>query len=54
MRDSQDSKSGTSDEIPDSGERKPIELTYSRKSGHQMRDWFAISQSNLSDIIVPV
>ena len=37
VRDSQDSKGGTLDEMPNSRERKLIEPTSSRKTGHQMR-----------------
>jgi hypothetical protein len=37
MRDSQDSKGGTLDEIPNSRERELIEPTSSRKTGHQMK-----------------
>ena len=36
MRDSQDSKGGTLDEMPNSGERELIESTSSRKTGHQV------------------
>jgi hypothetical protein len=42
VRDSQDSKGGTLDEIPDSRERELIEPTSSRKTGHQVRDGVAI------------
>jgi hypothetical protein len=45
VRDSQDSKGGTLDEMPDSGERELIEPTSSRKTGHQVRDGVAILQS---------
>jgi hypothetical protein len=38
VRDSQDSKRGTSDEVLDSREREFIEITSSRKTGHQMRE----------------
>jgi hypothetical protein len=34
MRDSQDSKGGTLDEMPDSRERELTEPTFSRKTGH--------------------
>ena len=47
VRDSQDSKGGTLDEMPDSRERKLIEPTSSRKTGHQVRDGVAIPQSHL-------
>lgn len=46
VRDSQDSKGGTLNEMPDSRERKLIEPTSSRKSGHQMREE-GIPQSQL-------
>jgi hypothetical protein len=42
LRDSQNSKQGTLDEMPDSRERKLIELTSSRKIGHEMRYGVAI------------
>ena len=45
MRDSQDSKGGTLDEMPDR-ERKFIELTFSR-TVHQVREGVAIPQSKL-------
>ena len=38
VRDSLNSKRGTLDEMPDSRERKLIEPTSSRKTGHQVRD----------------
>jgi hypothetical protein len=44
VRDSQDPKGGTLDEMPDSRERKFIEPTSNRKTGHQMREGIAISQ----------
>ena len=47
VRDSQDSKGGTLDEMPYSGEREFVESTCSRKTGHQVRDGVAISQSKL-------
>jgi hypothetical protein len=47
VRDSQDSKGGTFDEISDSRERELIEPTSSRKTGHQVRDGVAIPQSKL-------
>jgi hypothetical protein len=46
MSNSQDSKGGTLDEMSDS-ERELIEPTSSRKTGHQMREGFAIPQSKL-------
>jgi hypothetical protein len=42
MRDFQDSKGGTYDEMTDSRERELIEPTSSRKTGHQVRDRVAI------------
>jgi hypothetical protein len=39
VRDSQDSKGGTLDEIPNNGERELIESTSSRKTGHQVEGW---------------
>ena len=48
VRDSQDSKGGTLDEMPDSMERVLIEFTFSRKTGLQVRDGVAI-QHLISD-----
>jgi hypothetical protein len=45
VRDSQDLKGRTLDEMPFSGERERVELTSSIKTGHQVRDWVAIPQS---------
>ena len=42
VRYSQDSKGGTLDEIPDSRERELREPTSSRKTGHQVKEGFAI------------
>jgi hypothetical protein len=42
VRDFQDSKGGTLDEMPNSRERKIIEPTSSRKTEHQVRDRVAI------------
>jgi hypothetical protein len=39
IRDSQDSKGGTLDEMPNSGERNLIESTSSRKTGYQGERW---------------
>jgi hypothetical protein len=39
VRDSQDSKGGTFDEMPYSGERELVESTSSRKTGHQVEGW---------------
>ena len=47
MRDSQDSKGRTLDEMPNSRERELIEPTFSRKTGHQVREGVAILQSKL-------
>jgi hypothetical protein len=45
VRDYQDSKRGTLDEMPDSRERELIEPTSSRKTDHQVREEVAIPQS---------
>jgi hypothetical protein len=47
MRGSKYSKGGTLDEMLYSGERELVEPTSSRKTGHQVRDGFAIPQSKL-------
>jgi hypothetical protein len=47
VTDSEDSKGGTLDEMPNNRERELIELTFNRKTGHQMRERFAIPQSKL-------
>jgi hypothetical protein len=39
VRNSQDSKGGTLDEMPNSRERKRLESTSSRKTGHQVKEW---------------
>ena len=39
MSDSQDSKGGTLDEMPNSRERELVESTSSRKTGHQVEGW---------------
>jgi hypothetical protein len=39
VKDSQDSKGGTLDDMPNSGERELIKSTSSRKSGHQVEGW---------------
>ena len=39
MRDFQDSKGGTLDEMPYTGERALVESTSSRKTGHQVEGW---------------
>jgi len=45
VRDSQDTKWGTLDEMPYSGERELDEPISSRKTGHQVRDGVGIPQS---------
>jgi hypothetical protein len=47
VKDSQDSKGVTTDEMPTVKEREFIEPTSSRKTGHQVRDGLAILQSQL-------
>jgi hypothetical protein len=47
MRDSQESKEGTLDEMYNSRERELIESTSSRKIGHQVRDGVDFPQSHL-------
>ena len=47
VRDSQNSKGGTLDEMPYSGERELVESTSSRKTGHQVREGVVIPQSKL-------
>ena len=47
VKDSQDSKGETLDEMPKRRERELIEPTSSRKTVHQVRDWVAIPQSKL-------
>jgi hypothetical protein len=49
VRDSQDSKGGTLDETTYSGERDLVDPTSSRKTGHQVREGVAISQSKTLD-----
>jgi hypothetical protein len=39
VRDSQDSKGGTLDEMPNSGERECVKFTSSRKTGYQVEGW---------------
>ena len=43
--DSQDSKGGTLDEIPHSGEKELVESTSSRKILHQVEGWSCHPQS---------
>jgi hypothetical protein len=45
VTDSQVSNGGTLDEMPYSGERQLLNPTFSRKTGHQVRDGFTIPQS---------
>jgi hypothetical protein len=47
VRDSQNSKGGTFDEMPENRDKELIESTSSRKTGHQVRDRVAIPQSHL-------
>jgi hypothetical protein len=47
VRDSQDSKGGISDEMPESRERELVEPNSSRKVGYQVRERVAIPQSKL-------
>ena len=47
-------KGGTLEDMHDSRERELTEPTSSRKKEHQVSDWVAIPQSQLSPIIVPV
>jgi hypothetical protein len=47
VRDSQDSKGGTLDEMPYIGERELVETTSRRKKGHQVRDGVPVPQSKL-------
>jgi hypothetical protein len=46
VRDSQGSKGGTLDEIPDSRERELIEPTSGRKKGHHIKEGVAIHSQN--------
>jgi hypothetical protein len=39
VKDSQDSKGGTLDEMPYSGEKELVASTTSRKTGHQVEGW---------------
>ena len=54
VRDSQDSKGRTLDEMPNIREGELIESNSNKKIGHQMREWVAIPQPKLCPIIVPV
>jgi hypothetical protein len=46
VRESQDSKGDTLDEMPNNKERELIELTSSRKTGHQVRNGFPSYRHN--------
>jgi hypothetical protein len=46
VRDSQDAKGGTLDEMPYSGERELLEPTSSRKMGHHMKGEVVIPVKN--------
>jgi len=50
MRDSQDSKRGTLDEMFYRGEQGLVESTSSRMTGHQVRDGVVIPQSKFGPI----
>jgi hypothetical protein len=54
VRNSQNSKGGTLDEMPYSGERELVEPISRRKAEHLVRDGIAIPQSHFQLIIVPV
>jgi hypothetical protein len=47
VRDYQDSKGRTLDEMPHSREREFVEPTFSKKTGYQVRNRVALSQSQL-------
>jgi len=47
VRDSQDSKEGTIDVMPYTGEKELVETTSSRKTGHKVRVSVFIPQSKL-------
>jgi hypothetical protein len=47
VRDSQDSKGGTLDEMLYSGERELVEPTSSRETGYQVKNGVAMPQSKL-------
>ena len=49
MRDAQDSKAGTLDEMPNSEERELVESTSSRKTVHQVDRWGCHSTVQNSD-----
>jgi hypothetical protein len=48
-RESQDSKGGTLDEMPNSGERNSVESISSRKTGHQVEGWDGHPTVKISD-----
>jgi len=54
VRDFQNSKGDTIDEIPYGGERELVETNSSRKTEHQVRDEVAIPQAKLCSIFDPV
>jgi hypothetical protein len=54
VRDDQDSKGGSLDEMPYYGERELCRGHLKKKAGNQVRDEFAIPQSKLCPIIVPL
>jgi hypothetical protein len=54
VRDSQDSKEATLDEMADCREREFIHYISSRNTGHQARERVAIPQSKFWHIILPV
>jgi hypothetical protein len=47
VRDNQDSKGGTLDEMPYNEKKELVEPTSYRKTGHQVSDGVAIPQSKL-------
>jgi hypothetical protein len=49
MRDSQDMKGGTLDEMPYSGEKELVESTPSRKTGYQVEGWGCHTKVKNSD-----
>jgi hypothetical protein len=53
VRESQDSKRGTKNGMPYIGEKESHRATSSKKTGHQVKDGIAITQSILCTIIVP-
>jgi hypothetical protein len=49
VRDSQDSKGGTFDEMPYNGERKLGDSTSSKKTGYQVKGWGCHATVKISD-----